>query len=144
MALSDWQWEFQSLTFGAGTDYELTSVEGFFGSPDVKLDDVTRPDADGSWVYGAYLMDRYITFSGDIRGDDVDDFMDNYLALAAIFEPTGTTLYALTAQFPGGLGAASIDCMPVRFAVPVEPLFSIGLGSWIGQLVAPDPTIAFT
>jgi len=89
MPLSDYQAELNSITIGAGTDYQFeTAIEGL-GIATPRTSDLPLPT--GGVYGGRDLPDvRTITLAIAILGDDPDDVMDLVAALLTAWAPTST------------------------------------------------------
>lgn len=61
MTLSTYQFYFNGLTFGAGTNYVVTSIDGLTGFPDLRVQDDNRGYMDGMFTGRDFLGARHFT-----------------------------------------------------------------------------------
>ncbi|MGW1433372.1 phage distal tail protein [Streptomyces sp. NPDC002431] len=75
------------LTFGPGTPYMVTAIEGLDDMPDIRAEDVPRPDQHGDYTGPDYTGPRVIQLGLGLRGQDPDDLRALTLALRAATQP---------------------------------------------------------
>lgn len=140
MALSDWEYSYNGLTFGGNTQYGVTRVEGL-DPPDTKADIRPKIGVDGSFVYAVNYEERHVIITGDIVPTS---------GLVADLEPlinTWRTAFAnQTADLnldykPAGVPARRIKCRPIRRNLVVDEVFQLAIARWTVELVAGDPAI---
>src|SRR6266511_1505521 len=84
--IEPWQFLFNDLLMGVGTDYEITAIEGL-GPPDSQTDIVPRAEAHGAFAFGRYFQERHIILEGRAVSSDgtletlMEDFRLAFLPL---------------------------------------------------------------
>lgn len=137
--LADYQWRFNDLLFGAGTDYEVISHTGIDDNPDVKLDDTVRAASHGSFLFGQYYNKRVITIEGDVAGEVASgEFTSRVQCLKETFLALDSPL-PLTWVFPGLGTGRRANVIPTRLAI--ESDYNIGYAKWVVELQAEDPRL---
>ncbi|MFE3169335.1 phage distal tail protein [Streptomyces sp. NPDC059224] len=84
-ALGQVQWG--DLTFGPGSQYAITSVQGIDDLPDIRSEDVARPSQHGDYTGPDWTGPRTVTLGLGLRGDSPDDLRALSLALRAATQP---------------------------------------------------------
>lgn len=80
----------RTLTYGPGTRYPVTRIEGIDDLPDVRTADVARPQRDGSWSGPDYLEPRVIDLGLGIQADDGVDLEARRQTIKASLGPSRT------------------------------------------------------
>lgn len=75
------------LTFGPGSRYHVTAVNGLDDMPDIRAEDINRPDQHGDYTSPDTTGARIIQLGLGLRGDSPDDLRDLTLALRAATQP---------------------------------------------------------
>ncbi|MFE3004248.1 MULTISPECIES: phage distal tail protein [unclassified Streptomyces] len=75
------------LTFGPGSRYHVTAIEGLDDLPDIRSDDMERPGQHGDYTGPDYTGPRVIQLGLGLRGDTPDELRDLTLALRAATQP---------------------------------------------------------
>ncbi|MFF9205148.1 phage distal tail protein [Streptomyces sp. NPDC014986] len=75
------------LTFGPGTPYSVTAVEGLDDLPDIRSEDVERPGQHGDYTGPDYTGARIVQLKLGVRGSSPDDLRFLTLALRAATQP---------------------------------------------------------
>lgn len=78
------------LTFGPGDRYHVTSVEGLDDLPDIRSQDIDRPDQHGDYTGPDHTAARIIQIGLGLRADTPDELRDLTLALRAATQPQST------------------------------------------------------
>lgn len=138
MVVGDWEFEYNSLTFGGDLVIGVTSVDGL-DPPDFKADIVPKTGAHGSAVFADFYQERHIVIEGDIMDDTPADFEAHVNTLRATFA-VRTANTNLIWKFPG-FNRRRVGCRPVRIKVPIRLGYDIGMAQWAVELVADDPAI---
>ncbi|MDT0473013.1 phage tail family protein [Streptomyces sp. DSM 41014] len=84
-ALGRIQWG--PLTFGPGSQYAVTGVDGLDDLPDIRSEDVDRPGQHGDYTGPDWTGPRTITLKLGLRGRSPDDLRALSLALRAATQP---------------------------------------------------------
>ncbi|GGQ48833.1 phage distal tail protein [Streptomyces asoensis] len=75
------------LTFGPGTPYAVTALEGLDDLPEIRAEDVARPGQHGDYTGPDYTGPRTIQLGLGLRGSSPDDLRALTLALRAATQP---------------------------------------------------------
>ncbi|MFJ3590143.1 phage distal tail protein [Streptomyces sp. NPDC090231] len=75
------------LTFGPGSRYHVTAVNGLDDMPDIRAEDINRPDQHGDYTSPDTTGARIIQLGLGLRGDTPDDLRALTLALRAATQP---------------------------------------------------------
>lgn len=113
MALSDLQFSYRGLTFGAGTEYHVNRAEGFEGY-EVRTSDSDQPRGDGAIRGLDYVAARTIAFELAVIGlTDGDTTYEEYWdQVRSTFRPSREDDFVLTFARPGQ-PERIIRCRPV-------------------------------
>lgn len=79
--------EWGNLTFGPGSRYHVTAIEGLDDLPDVRAEDMERPGQHGDYTGPDYTGPRVIQLGLGLRADTPDELRDLTLALRAATQP---------------------------------------------------------
>lgn len=75
------------LTFGPGTRYHVTAVEGLDDLPDIRAEDINRPDQHGDYTGPDTTGARIVQLGLGLRADAPDGLRELTLALRAATQP---------------------------------------------------------
>ncbi|WP_406338283.1 phage tail family protein [Streptomyces sp. NBC_01620] len=75
------------LTFGPGSQYAVTSVDGIDDMPEIRAEDVNRPDQHGDYTGPDFTGPRVVQLGLGLRGDSPDDLRALTLALRNATQP---------------------------------------------------------
>lgn len=75
------------LTFGPGSAYHVTTIEGIDDLPDIRAEDVARPDQHGDYTGPDYTGARVVQLGLTLIADTPDELRDLTLALRAATQP---------------------------------------------------------
>ncbi|WP_330236162.1 phage distal tail protein [Streptomyces sp. NBC_00566] len=84
-ALGQVQWG--SLTFGPGTPYAVTALDGLDDLPDIRGEDIDRPGQHGDYTGPDWTSARVITMKLGLHTDSPDQLRELSLALRAATQP---------------------------------------------------------
>ncbi|WP_069743032.1 phage tail domain-containing protein [Streptomyces sp. EN23] len=76
-----------NLTFGPGSRYHVTAIEGLDDMPDIRADDMERPGQHGDYTGPDNTGPRVIQLGLGLRADTPDELRDLTLALRAATQP---------------------------------------------------------
>lgn len=79
--------EWGALSFGPGSRYHVTAIEGLDDLPDIRSDDMERPGQHGDYTGPDYTGPRVIQLGLGLRADSPDELRDLVLALRAATQP---------------------------------------------------------
>lgn len=119
-ALANWQYYYQGLTFGEGTSYPVTNVDGLDLAP-IRSGDAGRPLDQGELIGIDLQGGRDITFDFWIGADGSNSLQTLLSNLAAVTVPSpqGTTEYPLFVQLPN-LPLLVTLCRPRKRSVTID------------------------
>lgn len=75
------------LTFGPGSQYAVTSIEGVDDMPDIRAEDVNRPDQHGDYTGPDFTGPRVVQLGLGLRGESPDDLRALTVALRDATQP---------------------------------------------------------
>jgi phage-related protein len=139
MALSNYQFQFGSFVFGAGTPYVVTEVTGLEDLPQIRNQDDIKGYNDGMFTGRDFYSGRTLTFMFNILAGNGNTAQANYALFQAALNPqqTGTT----TLQFllsPSDT-QKKINARVRTRAVPVTPEYTYGKITAQVTMFCPDP-----
>ncbi|WP_069773030.1 phage tail domain-containing protein [Streptomyces sp. LUP30] len=111
------------LTFGPGTPYAVTALDGLDDLPEIRAEDVARPGQHGDYTGPDYTGPRTVQIGLGLRGSSPDDLRSLTLALRAATQPQAQPA-ALTFPDQGVLVWAKIRKRSLPY--DAEHLWSIG------------------
>lgn len=76
-----------NLTFGPGSQYHVTAIEGLDDLPEIRAEDINRPDQHGDYTSPDTTGARIIPLGLGLRGESPDDLRALTLALRAATQP---------------------------------------------------------
>lgn len=97
--LQNWQYQFNGLTFGAGTSYGVTNVQGLDLAP-IRSGDAGRPLDQGELIGIDLLSGRDITFQMWVGADGENSLQTLLAQLSAATTVAGVTEQPLWVQLP--------------------------------------------
>lgn len=140
LVVADYQYEFVSLLMGANTIYTVESLEGLYGLPDLRSNDLERQDRHGV-VPGVDLMGaRTITAALKISTGGLGTIETAVQALAPLVRPKQTEL-PFVWQRPRTAGSIKkyINCRVRNFKLNTNYAMAHGYAEATLQLLASDP-----
>lgn len=141
LTLEDWQFSYNGLTFGVGTEVQLVTATGIRALPSVAHGDVQRPRDQGMLVGLDLNSARTVTLDLAVEGESAADLDAQITALETAFQTQSLTLLPLQYQLPGE-GNRVIYCRPEKRSVPLNFNYSSAFYATMSvQLVAVDPRI---
>lgn len=133
-ALGRIQWG--DLTFGPGTPYTVTGLDGVDDLPEIRSDDLERPQQHGDYTGPDYIGPRTIQLKLGIRGETPDDLRRLTLALRAATQP-GERPAQLQFLDQGALVWAKVR----RRSLPYEAEYLWRIGDAALELYCADPYV---
>jgi hypothetical protein len=88
VALSNFQYLWNGLTFGAGTDIQIVKEEGLRSIPPVRSGDVNKPRMDGAWAGFNFLGERIVVLTLAVTVTKDAPFETVIKNIADAFQPT--------------------------------------------------------
>jgi phage-related protein len=139
MALNNYQFSFNGLTFGAGTPFVITEVMGLEDLPAIRNQDDNRGYNDGMFTGRDFFSGRTITFMFNILAGNGNTAQANYALFQAALNPqqTGTTALNFLLS-PADTQKVIYGRVRTR-AVPVTPEYTYGKITAQVTIFCPDP-----
>lgn len=136
--LTDWQFFFSSLSFGAETSIEVVAVEGL-DMPELRTSDSERSGDHGYFQGHDLLAGRTVEFAIEIAGDDAVD-------RELLVDSVKTAMVPVATESPlvfrvEGAEGRMIYCRPRRAAFSTDLAYSMNLVTARLQFFATDPRI---
>lgn len=143
MALTQYQFAYNGLTFGAGTDVQLVQADGLRALPGIRSSDLTRPRSDGSFAGLNFLDERTITLELLVSVTASAPWESVLEAVANAFLHISSPSALLSLQFylPGWAGARQVTCRPSKGSVPTTLEYAFHLAKILVEFSCPDPLI---
>jgi Siphovirus-type tail component, C-terminal domain/Phage tail protein RIFT-related domain len=138
MAINNWEFAYNGLTFGGANDIGVTSVTGL--SPaNARIDEVEKAGDHGSYIFAQFLEARTITIEGDVTGISAIDFESKINLLRAAFIPQ-LTPQPLQMAVPGDVQKLAY-CVPTKIDFPIDISYQTFYETWTVEFMAEDPRI---
>lgn len=137
MALNDFEYSYNGLTFGGATQWGVTHVEGL-GPTDAKDDVIEKTGADGAFVFAQWYVSRVVLIEGDlvVTPSAAESTLDTLRTTFA----NRTADSDLDFKLPGVV-TRRIKCRPRRRDWNIDEDYQIGYISWRVEFIAGDPAI---
>ena len=140
MTLSNYQINFNNLTIGNGTQYQITNIDGLGGTAPLRIQDDNRGYIDGSYTGRDFYDERTVMIDLVIVGDNSNTAQYYYKQLQSAFapqpiayyvDPTGNTpstnqLQLFTFRLNGDTGDKRMYGRSRGLTTPVTADFSYG------------------
>jgi len=140
MALpTNYSYQFNGLTFGAGTPFQVYDVDGLKGLPDLRVQDDNRGFNDGEFSGRDFYSGRHLTFSLLVLAGNGNSAQQNLALLEAALIPQQsgtTTLYFL---LDVNSVTQRLEARVRSRKVLLDPEFSFGYIRAQYTFFAPDP-----
>ena len=139
---ADFQIELDGLLLGAGTPYNLVSIDGL-AVPPVRTSDSTLQRRHGVAAGDDFVGGRGVVIGVELLANGVDEDIDAIAsALQDVLVP-GKSDVVLEFQLPGraGGGRRRITCRPRAHADPHDLRRAHGIPTFLVEFFAPDPRI---
>ena len=153
MTLSNYQFVFNGLTIGTGTNYLVTNVEGLGGTSPLRIQDDNRGYIDGSYTGRDFYDERTVYIDVTVLGDNSTTAQANYKILQNAFapqplgyypDPTGLTpasqqLKLFQFRLTGNTGDMQMYGRSRGLVTPITPDFAYGYIQTRIMMSFPDP-----
>lgn len=139
MPVSDFQFTYNGLTFGADTGFGVTKFD--WSMPPVSDNGQPRSRLDGDWAGLNLAQKRPISIDFDIANQADGQYFVNRDAWMAAFVLQGSTPQVLAWDFPNWTNPRRFYCRPDKRAMPEDQVSAVALSQWSVILEAPDPTL---
>lgn len=128
------QW--RTFSFGPGTAYPVTEIDGIDALPDIQAADVDRPQTDGAWSGTDQVSPRLITLSLGIQGSDPADLEAKRKAALYVLGPSRKAVERLVLT-DGRMVYGKLR----KSAMPTDMGADWQLGDIHLQFFCPDPRV---
>jgi hypothetical protein len=153
MPLSNYQFVFNGLTIGTGTNYLVTNVEGLGGTSPLRIQDDNRGYIDGSYTGRDFYDERTVYIDVTVLGSSTTTAQANYRDLQNAFapqplgyyqDPSGNTpavemLKLFQFRLNGNTGDMQMYGRSRGLVTPVTADFAYGYILTRIQMTFPDP-----
>ncbi len=143
MTLTPFQFTYNGLTWGPGTDVQLVGSKGLREAPAVRQGDVSIPRINGAYpgidVFEEriFTVDLLVSVTKTLPFDTVIANVAN--ALQLVTDPSKQT--AMQFMQPGWATARQITCRPTRAGFPMDLNYSFHNAAIATEFTASDPLI---
>lgn len=128
------QW--RTFSFGPGTPYPVTAIEGIDALPDIQAADVDRPQTDGAWTGTDQVSPRTIVLSLGIQGTDPVDLEAKRKAALFVLGPSRKDVERLILT-DGRMVYGKLR----KSSMPTDMAADWRLGDIHLQFLCPDPKV---
>lgn len=144
MALGNFQYSWNGLTFGAGTDVQIVKEEGLRSLPPTRSSDINRPRMDGAFAGLNFLGERICTLTLAVTVTKNDPFETVVANISNAFQPTYDPNNQTTLQFmyPGWANPRQVTGRVTRAGFPTDLNYSFHrIDSMPIEITCSDPLI---
>ena len=139
MTLTAWQFTYNGLSFGVGSEIGVTQISGLREMPPLRASDSPRLRAPGDYYGIDVIGARTIGFSLlVVAQSDLETQLTN---IDTAFIPLQSTTSNLVFQLPNQGQNRQVACRCRRRSTVIDPNYSYGYVTTQVQLVAADPRI---
>lgn len=130
------QGQWRTFSFGPGTPYSVTAIDGIDALPDIQSADVDRPQTDGSWSGADQVSPRVIVLSLGIQGTDPLDLEAKRKAALFVLGPSRKDVERLILT-DGRMVYGKLR----KSSMPTDMAADWRLGDIHLQFLCPDPKV---
>lgn len=144
MALSSFQYKYNGLTFGSGTDVQIVKEEGIRSLPASRTQDVNRPRQDGAFAGLNFLSERVVVLTLSVTVTKNASFDDTVASLVNAFQPISDPNQQKVFQFryPGWSEERQLTGRVTRVGFPVDLNYSFHrIDAMPVEIICADPNI---
>jgi phage-related protein len=139
MALSNYQFQFGSFVFGAGTPFVVTEVTGLEDLPQIRNQDDNKGYNDGMFTGRDFYSGRTLTFMLNILAGNGNTAQQNFALFQAAINPQQTGVSTLQFLLSPSDSQKQIGARVRTRAVPVTPEYTYGKITAQVTMFCPDP-----
>ena len=139
MALSNYQFQFGTFVFGAGTPFLVNEVTGLEDLPVIRNQDDNKGYNDGMFTGRDFFSGRTLTFMLTILAGNGNTAQQNYNLFQAAINPQQTGTTALQFLLSPSDTQKTISARVRTRAVPVTPEYTYGKITAQVTMFCPDP-----
>jgi hypothetical protein len=144
MALSNFQYLWNGLTFGAGTDIQIVKEEGLRSLPQTRSQDINRPRMDGAFAGLNFLGERNAVLTLAVTVTKDAPFEGVVANITNAFQPTfdPNNLTTLQFMYPGWSTPRQVSGRVTAAGFPTDLNYSFHrIDALPIQITCPDPLI---
>lgn len=135
-----YSFEFNGLTFGgAGSPYQILSVDGLESLPGIRVQDDNRGFNDGMFTGRDFLAGRYISMIIQTYGDGINSAQVNFNTLQSKLLPQSTGTTPLYFKLPTANTDQFVNVRVRGLTTTITPEYTYGQITSQLELFAPDP-----
>jgi phage-related protein len=139
MALSNYQFQFGSFVFGAGTPFVVTEVTGLEDLPQIRNQDDNKGYNDGMFTGRDFYSGRTITFMLNVLAGNGNTAQQNFNLFQAAINPQQTGVSTLQFLLSPSDSQKQIGARVRSRAVPITPEYTYGRITAQVTMFCPDP-----
>jgi phage-related protein len=139
MPLSNYQFQFGSFVFGAGTPFVVTEVTGLEDLPQIRNQDDNKGYNDGMFTGRDFFSGRTITFMLNILAGNGNTAQTNFNLFQAAINPQQTGVSTLQFLLSPSDTQKQIGARVRTRAVPITPEYTYGKITAQVTMFCPDP-----
>jgi len=141
MALTElYSFQFGTQVFGgAGSAYQITSIDGLESLPEIRNQDDNRGFADGMFSGRDFLAGRTITMIIETFGSSGNSAQVNYNTLQSVLLPQTSGTTPLYFKMPAITGDQFINCRVRGLRTSITPDYTYGKITSQLEVYCPDP-----
>jgi hypothetical protein len=126
MALQNFQYSLNGLTFGAGTDVQIVQEEGLRSLPDIRSQDIDQPRNDGFFAGWNYFGERIVTLTLAVSVTKFADFETVVSNLTTAFQSVSdpNAQQVLQFMYPGWATPRQVIGRVTRVGFPTNLNYS--------------------
>jgi hypothetical protein len=144
VTLSPFQYNYNGLTFGSGTDVQIVKEEGIRSLPATRAQDVNRPRQDGAFAGLNFLSERVVVLTLSVTVTKNASFDDTVASIVNAFQPISdpTQQKVLKFRYPGWSEDRQLTGRVTRVGFPVDLNYSFHrIDALPVEIVCADPNI---
>ena len=141
MALTElYSFQFGTQVFGgAGSAYQITSIDGLESLPEIRNQDDNRGFADGMFSGRDFLAGRTITMIIETFGSSGNSAQVNFNTLQSVLLPQTSGTTPLYFKMPAITGDQFINCRVRGLRTSITPDYTYGKITSQLEVYCPDP-----
>lgn len=146
MALQNYQSSFNGLTWGAGTDIQVTGITGLRGMPSIRSGDVAKARRNGSFPGQNFFDERVAVFDLNVFGGAIPSgatVEQTLTGMAAAFQniEDPAAQLPLATMLPGWAEPRTLTCRPTGYTLGIDTNYQFNDVKVAVQFTASDPLI---
>jgi len=137
-----YSFQFNGTTFGGtGSPYQILSVDGLEGLPEIRNQDDNRGYADGMFTGQDFLSGRTISIIFNTFGAGATSAQTNFNSIQQALLPQRSGTTPLYFKLPTAVGDQFINARVRALRTTIDPNYTYGYITSMVQFFCPDPNI---